>query len=147
MMFNQALKERFKKLVDPLGFTKSRCANVMGISYQTLLDIYTVGRVPNIRQLLLIADYFDVSLDYLLGRTDEKRIATMQSKEFRDRFRNLVNELGIRWIKCPKIIGITKAAFLGAYKFGYYPSTKALQRIADFFGVSVNYLLGYTDEK
>ena len=72
---------------------------------------------------------------------------TSEMKIFRDRFRNLVNELGIRWIKCPKIIGITKAAFVGAYKFGYYPSTTALQRIADFFGVSVNYLIGLSDEK
>lgn len=71
----------------------------------------------------------------------------MQSKKFRDRFKYLIDELGVKKINCPKLIGITKAAFVAAYDFGYYPSTKALRRIADFFGVSVNYLLGLTDEQ
>ena len=72
MMICVKLKERFRELVDTFGMTKSRCANVIGISYQTFVDIYLHGRVPGIRQLLKIADYFDVSVDYLLGRTDKK---------------------------------------------------------------------------
>ena len=70
MMFNEKFKQRFRELVDPLGITKSKCAQLIGISYQIFCDIYTCGRVPYIRQLLRIADYFDISLDYLLGRTD-----------------------------------------------------------------------------
>lgn len=73
MMINAALKERFRKLVDPMGMTKSRCANTLGMSYQTFLDIYALGKVPCVRLLLRIANYFNVSIDYLLGRTKKKR--------------------------------------------------------------------------
>ena len=72
---------------------------------------------------------------------------TKEMKIFRDRFRNLVKELGVHWIKCPKIMGITKATFLGSYELGIIPCTKALKRIANFFGVSISYLLGLSNVK
>ena len=72
MLFNENFKNRFRELVDTLEMTKTKCANVIGISYQTFIDIYAIGKVPYVKQLLRIADYFDVSLDYLLGRTDKR---------------------------------------------------------------------------
>ena len=71
-MFIEKFKIRFRELIDLMGKTKNRCSEMIGISYQTLMNIYTVGKVPNIRQLIRVADYFNVSIDYLLGRTDEK---------------------------------------------------------------------------
>ncbi len=38
---------------------------------QTTISHYETGvREPDYKTLILIADYFDVSIDYLLGRTD-----------------------------------------------------------------------------
>ena len=71
-MYIKEFRQRFRELVDPLGKTKWKCSKMIGISYQTFLDIYGKGKVPYMRQLMRIADYFDVSLDYLLGRTDTK---------------------------------------------------------------------------
>lgn len=43
------------------------CLNLQLRSYQT----YEQGKnEPNIEKLILLADFFDVSLDYLMGRTD-----------------------------------------------------------------------------
>lgn len=45
---------------------------------QALISKYERGeRVPPTETLLTLADFFDVSLDYLLCRTDDPRIATL----------------------------------------------------------------------
>ena len=50
--------------------TQKQTAEVLGMkgrSYQT----YEQGKLePNIKKLIILADFFDVSLDYLMGRTD-----------------------------------------------------------------------------
>ncbi len=44
------------------------CLDLQLRSYQT----YEQGKnEPNIEKLILMANFFDVSLDYLMGRTDE----------------------------------------------------------------------------
>lgn len=44
----------------------------LGVSRSTIAGYETKGRQPDIGMLINIADYFDVSLDYLVGRTDER---------------------------------------------------------------------------
>lgn len=39
---------------------------------------------PGVDKLKLVADYFDVSVDYLLGRTDKKRYYDLTEKDERD---------------------------------------------------------------
>lgn len=58
------------------------CRKAAGISQKTLADILGVSdaavtmmekskRSPSFEILCVLADYFDVSLDYLVGRTDK----------------------------------------------------------------------------
>lgn len=70
------------------------------------------------------------------------------NKHFKNKFSALVDSLGIKRLEtCAKLIGITREACMAAYEYGVVPSTKALVRIADFFGVSVAYLISTNDEK
>ena len=43
-------------------------AKVFGVSTQTIMNWENQIYEPNIKQLIQIANYFDVSIDYLLGR-------------------------------------------------------------------------------
>lgn len=67
--------------------------------------------------------------------------------KFNKRFDELVDNSEVKFSKCHKVIGITKESFLKAYTFGILPSTCALIRIADYFRVSIDYLLGRSDYK
>ena len=61
--------DRVKELRKCKGMTQKQVAEAMGIterSYQR----YEAENNPNHDTLLKIADYFDVSLDYLTGRSD-----------------------------------------------------------------------------
>jgi transcriptional regulator with XRE-family HTH domain len=46
-------------------------ANLLGINERALRNYEHGDREPNIDALIALADYFDVSLDYLVGRSDD----------------------------------------------------------------------------
>lgn len=67
----------------------------------------------------------------------------MDTNKFRSRFRKLVATLDSdNFRACAKMIGISITTFNNAYAFGIQPSAATLKRIAKYFDVSVNYLLG-----
>ena len=65
--------ERIKELAKARGVTLGALEEKLGLSRNS---IYTIkNKKPSAERLQLIADYFNVSTDYLLGRTDNPRIA------------------------------------------------------------------------
>ena len=46
----------------------------LGMSQNTISRYETGARVPSREELIAIADYFDVSVDFLLGRTDNPKV-------------------------------------------------------------------------
>lgn len=63
-------KTRLRMLRESVGLTQEDLSKALGIS-RTRLASYEQGqREPNIELLEEIADYFNVDLDYLIGRSD-----------------------------------------------------------------------------
>ena len=68
--------EQFVKILQKNNITAYRIAKETGIS-QGLMGEYKKGlKLPTIQNLVKIADYFNCSVDYLLGRTDVIEINT-----------------------------------------------------------------------
>ncbi|MCL2077628.1 MAG: helix-turn-helix domain-containing protein [Oscillospiraceae bacterium] len=66
--------EIFVKHIQNKGVTPYRIAKETGIS-QGLMGHYKLGeKTPTADNLVKIADYLDVSIDYLLGRTENPKI-------------------------------------------------------------------------
>ncbi len=65
--------DRLKELRKKMGVTQKQVADALKItevSYQR----YEYGSVrPRLEMLIALADFFDVSLDYLCGRSDDPR--------------------------------------------------------------------------
>lgn len=67
-------KKRLLELFEKRNITAYKLAKDTGIS-QGLMGEYKKGiKQPTIQNLYKIADYFNVSVDYLLGRTDYPEI-------------------------------------------------------------------------
>ncbi len=65
---------RLKELRKRNGISQIKLALDLNMNQNTISRYETGEREADYRTLILIADYFDVSLDYLLGRTDKNNI-------------------------------------------------------------------------
>lgn len=65
--------EKIKELADKRGISLMKLEEDLGYSRNTLYKLKS--QKPNAERISEIADYFNVSTDYLLGRTDNPAIA------------------------------------------------------------------------
>ena len=71
---------RMKTLRKEYGYTQSDVANLLEIGQTTIANYENGSRVPDIAKLSKIADLYQVSVDYLLGRTRERTLIGMASE-------------------------------------------------------------------
>lgn len=69
-MFVNKLANRIKKLREEKKLTQKELANIINISNTTLSQYESGQRMPNDIIKIKLADFFNVSLDYLVGRTN-----------------------------------------------------------------------------
>lgn len=74
--------EKIKELAKKRGISLARLEENLGYSTNYFYTLKT--KTPNSDRLQEIADYFNVSTDYLLGRTDNPNIAPGASEESLD---------------------------------------------------------------
>ncbi|CUL43066.1 helix-turn-helix domain-containing protein [Listeria monocytogenes] len=68
------LLDVIKKLCKKRGISVTMLENELGLPDNTIYQ--WKNRMPNIERLQVVADYFNVSIDYLVGRTDNPTIDT-----------------------------------------------------------------------
>lgn len=69
-----AFHERLKALRKEKGLTQLQVAQELSITHRSYQRLEAVGHTPNYANFLRLADLFDVSMDYLAGRTDKREI-------------------------------------------------------------------------
>lgn len=70
---NPNLSKRIKEGRLELGYNQPELAKIMKVSKQTVSNWENGNRTPDADTLSDLADLFNCSVDYLLGRTDEKK--------------------------------------------------------------------------
>ena len=92
--------------------------------------------------LMFLCDYFNVSADYILGRTDcMEPLQTMAA-----RIRSLREQNGLTQKNMAEILGCTPSNYQKIEYGKINIPTTTLAFLADYFNVSADYLLGRTDE-
>ena len=67
------LSERLRECRKAKGYTQGQVAIYCGITEKAYQNYELMTRKPQIEILIKIADLFDVTIDYLVGRTDNKK--------------------------------------------------------------------------
>ncbi len=62
--------DNLKKLRDEKSISQKQLADVISVSQQSINKYENHNIEPDISTLIKLADYFDVSVDYLVGHTD-----------------------------------------------------------------------------
>ena len=89
-----SLVDRIKSLCKEKKITVAELERKTGISNGQIRK--WDNSTPGVNKLQLIADYFDVSVDYLLGRTEKKRYYDLTEKDEQDiqkELEKLINNL------------------------------------------------------
>ncbi len=66
--------QRLSTLRKAQGYTQKAFAEKMNVSERCIRAYENETRHPDYNGLLALADYFDVSLDYLVGRSDHREV-------------------------------------------------------------------------
>jgi transcriptional regulator with XRE-family HTH domain len=63
------------------GKTLQELAEIIDVSYQTIQCYIKKGNYPTVTKLMKFAEYYNLSIDYLLGYIDEKKPLFQDEKE------------------------------------------------------------------
>jgi putative phage repressor len=145
---SSVFQERLSELVTDSEYNKSDLPSLIGISKDILIRAVNIGMFPSTKSLCKIADYFSVSLDYLMGITDnDSYIKAEESQTFRQRIKELKKEKGVSYCKIANTLGFARSLFNSWNTYNYIPSLELIYMLAQYFNVTIDYLLGRTDER
>lgn len=155
MNFGQILKQ----LRTAEGLTQNELAKILDVS-KSNISKYEAGSVePNMSVLIRISEYFEISVDCLLGKNTKNESALEKENDFFFFFFN--NESLLRDIFSKRIrtaildLGLTEEDFKTAISFGSEkassflngegePTADDLIELSQFLDTSIDYLLGQT---
>lgn len=64
-------QERLRQIRKHNKLSQVKVAETIGVSQRVISDFENGTGLPSFKVLIALADYFDVSLDYLVGRSDD----------------------------------------------------------------------------
>lgn len=138
-LINEAVIERHIK--------KSELPKLLGIDYSSFSNALEYGILPTPRVAVKMADYFGCSLGYLLGNSDDEYFVSAKTpSSFAERIVQLCAERQVSFATVSRECSFYRGYLARWVKQQYTPSWEYLELLADYFHVSLDYLLGRTDE-
>lgn len=118
---------------------KSGCSKT-GISFWIKYNTY-----PTIKNIIKLADYFNCTIDYFLGLSDDSsKHSFTHNFKFAERLDLLVKSKKLSYYQLAKDLGFDERYFT-RWKQNVIPKTETLIIIAKYFNVSLDYLVGRSD--
>lgn len=88
--------KNLKKLREAIGLSQQKFGQEIGLARNTICQYESGNRVPDVDTLINIADYFNVTIDYLLGReilqTEKVALIERPEMELTSEIPKLLNE-------------------------------------------------------
>lgn len=137
---------------------KSLCEeqNITALKLQKILNIPNarIGKYikqdfyPNVSRAVVLSNFFDCSLDYMVGLSPIKRIKNLEEpnlKKFFNRLEWLILEeksITVFFKNCK----LAKTNIIRWKRMTDFPRLENLFMIADYYNISLDYLIGRTDK-
>lgn len=148
MSISLSFQKRFKSLLEESDYSRSEIAKLIPLSQSTLSNALTYGIIPSTKTLIKIADFFDISINFLLGKTDiEDFYKSSSPASFLPRFESLCSEKEVTHYKVAADCLFDKSNISRWISKGFLPELEILELLCDYFNVSPDYLLGRTEDK
>lgn len=146
MAVSFTFQKRLNELIDDYECPRSELSAQSKVNSGTISHALAYGIIPSIKSLIKLADYFNVSLLYLLCETDENDfIKSDTPSTFQERFEALCKENQITHYKISQKCYFDPSIISRWLSRGYLPELDILKMLCKEFKVSPDYLLGRTD--
>lgn len=139
-----AFQERLQELLIENDLSRLQLAKKIEISFETLNGYFNKNFYPELSVAIKIANYFNCSLQYLMGLTDEYKCYDKNELSFIDTLKNLMKAKNISIEKLMKSLDMSEANYYRWKKNDNKPAMQSLIAIAKYFDVSIDYLVGRT---
>ena len=134
-VFGEKIVEQRKRK----GITQQELADALNISRSTLAGYEAENKKPSYKVLVRIAEYFGVTVDYMLRSTDTQDFGICDCG---NTIKELRTEAGMTQEELGKLLNVQNAA-VSKYESGKIPLTgETLLKLSKIFNVSTDYLLG-----
>lgn len=134
--------DNIQKLRNSKGMSQQELADAIRIGRSTLANYEQNKREPNYKTLESIAKYFNVSVDYILGITDDK-----QDYTHKDTLSEIIYKQLYKLTDASDYQGFSEdnLKFLKLIKEGIFKiNEESLELIANIYDTNTSYLLGLT---
>ncbi len=134
---------RFNELLDPKNVKFSEIAKSLNVNLSIIYDWVNMRSMPNFDNLLKLADYFGVSVDYLMGRTDDdSEYHTKSLNKFSDQIKKVLKQKGVTKYRLFKDCDLSNSFKVRWFNKQVKPNANNLLKIANYLNVSMDELMG-----
>lgn len=99
--------------------------------------------LPSFEYLIKLADFFNVNIDYLVGRTENfEQVKSKKLPNFSTQFKKILKQYNTNQYKLLKDKIISKGHLNSWLNLNNLPSTNNLIRLADYLKISIDELVG-----
>ena len=141
--------DRLNELMTLEGLTPFGLAQATGLPLKSVHNWTRGIFYPKAKGLLILANYFKTSVDYLLGEEDALKEKTEKSVTVEKAQESVVKKLenytaskGIKYGRLSKLLGVGQCTLTRWFKEKAMPETTILIRIARLLDISLDELLG-----
>ncbi len=119
-----------------------------GVSKNIISHCINYDIIPSVRSLIKIADCLNVSIDYLLARTDDESFVKSENPvSFQVRLQEIMREKNLKQTDITNQGSFPRNSISVWLKRNIFPSLENLYQLSSILNVSPDYLLGRTDDK
>lgn len=136
-------QKRLTELLINNNLTQLKLGNAIGISSTAINGYFNENYYPALDVCKKLAKYFDCSINYILGLSENKENKNTNTNDFFTNFNKLMKETKLSIKKTLENLQMSEHNYY-RWRDGQIPKTVNLVEIAEYFNVSVDYLIGYT---
>lgn len=137
-------QERLEELLEENNLSRLKLSKILNISSTTINGYFNNNYYPQIDIAIKMASYFNCSLNFLFGLSDDPVNNNKNKQPFISNFDYLLKINKIPIAKALREMSMSEYNYY-RWKAGRFPKTNILIEIAKFFGTSVDFLIGFAN--
>lgn len=135
--------ERLKELISEKGKNAKTVGEEIGCGNSTISHYLTGRYLPTVEMAIKLANYFNCTLDFLLGLTDENEVKEFKNcPPFKEQLPILCKKCNTSRYKISKKTGISESVLRYWAQGKTTPSIYNIARIAKELEISIDFVLG-----